>query len=629
MAKQNFSSGSNPYSSYNRRRYGSPDTIGDVLEGFLTTIEGHEQDREARRQKWRDDQAAFAKSRDELKASPNQNANAFMANWSQGLQNNARKLQHQLENGLIRSADYTKAWANLTNSNTQLISAQTNYQQQAQKLYEDFTAGTGSGANMDSINEFNRLTDWANLKTEINEDGSMNVFNAKTSEVVTPYFLSNLTGSNVLKYQAQAEAKKIVDQFGARSVRNGLGVTIEGTYLLISADKEAQADLEEALTSVSRGMLNNSSTASVLIDQLGYKTVWDKKDVKKGKTILRKADGTFDVEDEQHAADAFMVKTLKAALPYTKEEPELKPQTSYDKRIKDEEKKEELSFELAYDLTLGGEKAKNNKEIIKANNDKIEDLNETEDSWVIEYKDGSDDKIIQKIKKTVDGKETYDREATAEALYTIVDPNSNPIKAQKARHNYFKTRETRTPVSTDLLVSTRQPTPAANTTNFYTNQEAAKGKKAVTINAEIESITDLDEASAPKLESIIRGIQTFPGADTFFDTITVKPSPASTGWAEVIRVKLPQGIASALKEKPFVRSSGSDYIDVTVEGSSAGGITEDEGRSNLNQLIDSLIAEMTNKHNASKGVVKRRSIKEIMEQEGVGRAEAVEIFNAK
>ena len=164
---------------------------------------------------------------------------------------------------------------------------------------------------MDSINEFNRLTDWANLKTEINEDGSMNVFNAKTSEVVTPYFLSNLTGSNVLKYQAQAEAKKIVDQFGARSVRNGLGVTIEGTYLLISADKEAQADLEEALTSVSRGMLNNSSTASVLIDQLGYKTVWDKKDVKKGKTILRKADGTFDVEDEQHAADAFMVKTLK------------------------------------------------------------------------------------------------------------------------------------------------------------------------------------------------------------------------------------------------------------------------------------------------------------------------------
>ena len=359
MAKQNFSPGANPYSFYNRRRSGSTDTIGDVLEGFLTTVGAQEQDREDRRQKWRDEQAAFAKSRDELKASPNQNANAFMANWSQGLQDNARNLQYQLENGQIKSSDYTKAWANLTNTNTQLISAQTNYQQQAQKLYEDFTAGTGSEANMQAINEFNRLTDWANLKTEINEDGSMNVFNTKTGEVVTPYFLSNLTGSNVLKYQAQAEAKKIVDQFGARSVRNGLGVTIQGTYLHISEDGEAQAELEEALTSVSRGMLNNSSTASVLIDQLGYTTVWDKKDVKKGKTILRKADGTFDVEDEQHAADAFMLKTLKAALPYTKEEPKPpKPSTQTDGEKKARVlRQKEIGYLQSIDNAISGDPA--------------------------------------------------------------------------------------------------------------------------------------------------------------------------------------------------------------------------------------------------------------------------------
>jgi len=70
---------------------------------------------------------------------------------------------------------------------------------------------------------------------------------------------------------------------------------------------------------------------------------------------------------------------------------------------------------------------------------------------------------------------------------------------------------------------------------------------------------------------------------------------------------LPENIAALLKDKSFVRSTGSDYVDVTVEGG-PGGISEEEGKSNLNQLVDALIAEMTNKHNSSKGVTTKKTI---------------------
>ena len=92
---------------------------------------------------------------------------------------------------------------------------------------------------------------------------------------------------------------------------------------------------------------------------------------------------------------------------------------------------------------------------------------------------------------------------------------------------------------------------------------------------------------------------------------------------------MPDNIAALLKDKPFVRSTGSDYVDVTVEGG-PGGITEEEGKSNVNQLVDALIAEMTNKHNSSKGVKKKtRSISQIMKEDGVSPSEAQKIFNAQ
>lgn len=559
-------------------------------------------------------------------------ANRFISDFSSQASQQALNDLKLLKTGEISEREYYKRRANLTSGTEIMFLAGQKFNENYESAMKSIQDGSSSVLLADLKSKMEGYTNFANHGTYINPlTGTVNVSSLDENGVVSSLKGDFMDASELLKLST-ADFKNFELDKRINDVLKGLGkLTYRGEdgttksvsmfdYNLLDTTEQDKfkREMQTALTlevdSIVGG-IDSKTAASILADHSGgtYNLVFNGEYDKDGKLIASSinennqiaydVNGNIQLTDDQlKKAKDLVQRRLQQGLDASILEKPKTEDTSYDKAVKDEDKEAELSYEIAYDITLGGDKAENNKQIIKANNDKIEDLNETEDSWVIEYNDGTDDKIIQKIKKTVNGVETYDREATAEALYTIVDPNSNPIKAQKARQNYFKTREIKTPVSTDLLVSTRQPTPAANTTSYYTNQEAAKGSKAVTINAQIESIQGLDEDSAPQIESIVRGIQTLPGAENFFNAITVKPSPAKTQSAEVVRVTLPENIAALLKDKPFVRSTGDDYIDIDLEGTFVSGITSEEGKSNLNQLIDALILEMTNKHNANKGV---------------------------
>ena len=559
-------------------------------------------------------------------------ANRFISDFSSQASQQALNDLKLLKTGEISEREYYKRRANLTSGTEIMFLAGQKFNENYESAMKSIQDGSSSVLLADLKTKMEGYTNFANHGTYINPlTGTVNVSSLDENGVVSSLKGDFMDASELLKLST-ADFKNFELDKRINDVLKGLGkLTYRGEdgttksvsmfdYNLLDTTEQDKfkREMQTALTlevdSIVGG-IDSKTAASILADHSGgtYNLVFNGEYDKDGKLIASSinennqiaydVNGNIQLTDDQlKKAKDLVQRRLQQGLDASILEKPKTEDTSYDKAVKDEDKEAELSYEIAYDITLGGDKAENNKQIIKANNDKIEDLNETEDSWVIEYNDGTDDKIIQKIKKTVNGVETYDREATAEALYTIVDPNSNPIKAQKARQNYFKTREIKTPVSTDLLVSTRQPTPAANTTSYYTNQEAAKGSKAVTINAQIESIQGLDEDSAPQIESIVRGIQTLPGAENFFNAITVKPSPAKTQSAEVVRVTLPENIAALLKDKPFVRSTGDDYIDIDLEGTFVSGITSEEGKSNLNQLIDALILEMTNKHNANKGV---------------------------
>lgn len=592
-------------------------------------------DREARKSDIEKQSAEIAKNLLDAPVGQYEQANRFVADFSSQAQQQALADLRLLKNNAISEREYYNRRANLKSGTDLMFTAVNKFNENYDSAMQNILDGKSSVLLSDLKSQMQGYLNFADSGAYINPaTASVNVsklnpdgtVSTDPSNFMNAGMLLKLSTSDFKNADLDKKIKSVQERLGSIKYTDANGTTqsislfdlnlldpTQKKKLMMNSDfrNKLQSSLKDEVDAIV-GNVNSNTAASILADYSGekYSLTFDSKLFNENgelknpnaetKEIAYSPNGQVTLTEKQLTRAKEIVRNrLERGLDFSTTQ---KQENYYDKRDSRTDKQAELSYEIAYDITLGGDKAENNKQIIKANNDKIEDLNETEDSWVIEYNDGTDDKIIQKIKKTVNGVETYDREATAEALYTIVDPNSNPIKAQKARQNYFKTRDIKQPVSTDLLQSTRQPTPASNTTNYYTNQEASKGiSKAVPISTQIESITDLDEDSAPELESIIRGIQTLSGTDNFFDSITVKRSPAKTAFAEVVRVTLPENIAALLKDKSFVRSTGSDYVDVTLEGG-PGGISEEEGKSNLNQLIDALILEMTNKHNANKGV---------------------------
>tara|TARA_Y100001972_G_scaffold107137_1_gene136038 strand:- start:171 stop:2090 length:1920 start_codon:yes stop_codon:yes gene_type:complete len=590
-------------------------------------------DREARKADIEKQSAEIAKNLLDSPVGQYEEANRFVSDFSSQAQQQALADLRLLKNNQISEREYYNRRANLKSGTDLMFTAVQKFNENYDTAMQNILDGKSSVLLSDLKGEMEGYLNFAKNGTFINPaTASVNVSRLRDgvassdpSDFINAGMLLKLSTADFKNADLDKKIKSVQERLGSIKYTDASGRTqsislfdlnllsdIEKNKLMQSKDftsnlKNALEDEVEAIV----GNVNSNNAASILADYSGekYSLSFDPKLFnEKGELINPKAktneiayspNGQVTLTDGQlEKAKELVRKKLQRGLDFSSTQ---RPANYFDRQTSRTDKEAQLSYELAYDLTLGGKKAENNKQIILANNDELRDINETEDTWVIEYKDNRPDKIIDKIKTKVDGVDTYDRESTAEALYTVVDPNSTPVKSQKARRDYFRSRSVKNPISTDLLVSTREATPVANTTSYYTNQEILKGNKAITINQQVENITDLDEDSAPKIESIIRGIQTLPGAENFFDEITVKPSPEITGDREDIRVILPENLAALLKDKNFVTKSGNDFVDITVEGA-IGGISEEEGRSNLNQFLDFLIAEMTKVHNANKGV---------------------------
>lgn len=282
------------------------------LKDVLDTLNTQEKDRETQRQKWRDEQDEFFKSANDLKATPNQQANEFFGKWSGGLMSEATELQSALENGRINSRDYTAQFRNLTQSNEQMIGAQKNYQTNAQRVADGVADGSLSSINSTDFNEYNKALELGAIEVERDGRGGFKVFNKNTGKVYNPYQLNNLTIGNIPRFDYNKAAATAVTQFGKRGIKDAAGNTVKGVYANMPG---AELDiLMEREAKVFVGS-NQARTASILVDGLGYDVVYDKKDLKEN-TILKNQDGTFTFTEADEAAAVNEMKTaLKNALP--------------------------------------------------------------------------------------------------------------------------------------------------------------------------------------------------------------------------------------------------------------------------------------------------------------------------
>lgn len=287
------------------------------LKDVLDTLNTQEKDRETQRQKWRDEQDEFFKSANDLKATPNQQANEFFGKWSGGLMSEATELQSGLENGKINSRDYAAQFRNLTQSNEQMIGAQKNYQTNAQRVADGVADGSLSSINSTDFNEYNKALELGAIEVERDGRGGFKVFNKNTGKVYNPYQLNNLTIGNIPRFDYNKAAATAVTQFGKRGIKDAAGNTVKGVYANMPG---AELDiLMEREAKVFVGS-NQARTASILVDGLGYDVVYDKKDLKEN-TILKNQDGTFTFTEADEAAAVNEMKTaLKNALPKDIEE---------------------------------------------------------------------------------------------------------------------------------------------------------------------------------------------------------------------------------------------------------------------------------------------------------------------
>ena len=348
------------------------------LDDFVDTVNQQEKDREAQRQKWRDEQDKFYKSANELKATPNQQANEFFGKWSGGLMSEATELQSGLENGRIDSRDYSAQFRNLLQSNEQMIGAQKNYQANAQRIVDGVADDSLSEINSMAFVEYNKALELGAIEVESDGRGGFKLFNKNTGKVYNPYQLSNLTTSNVPKFDPLKAAATAVIQFGERGRKDEAGNTIKGVYANMP-----DVNLNKLMDAQAIAMLEGDQAriASLLVDSEGYDVVYDEKDLVdkdgnlKEKTFLRNQDGTFTfTEADEKAATTFMREALKNALPKDTE----------DRQTLSEEGKERKRANIARETA---QKLRDTKANAKAGDVIFADPNEAFEAYIVADED--------------------------------------------------------------------------------------------------------------------------------------------------------------------------------------------------------------------------------------------------
>lgn len=242
----------------------------------------------------------------------------------------------------------------------------------------------------------------------------------------------------------------------------------------------------------------------------------------------------------------------------------------------------EIGFGLALDLTSGGSIAGESLEKIKANNNAIDNVYETETSYVIQYRDGSEDKTINKIMR--DGVEA--REETAVSLMAAVNPNYDATKAETAKQRYLNSNTIGDRKEKDLF-GIRTAISTENSSTYQTKSEVAKKDQGVSISEQIENIKDPDADETNKVNDIVKDIFPLPGTESIMNKIEVS-GVGNRFSKDVLTFKLPTELTPFVKNLTGVSTDGNN---ITFN------YDDKEDNATLRNVIDGIIAGMYDIYN--------------------------------
>jgi len=580
-----------------------------VGKDVASTLKSQEETREANRKAGAQAVADEIKALSATEMGKDAQANQWMADGIDAITETALIDKRLWLKGALSTKDFMRNKTNRANGTNIVLQAYKKYNEDYGAIMEGVQSGELAGKTLQARAQIERLFDFGKTGMYINPlDSEVNVAEKELGEDGMYRMSKNpdklLNASRLLqgatakyyRFKAEEEAAALAKGVATTILRTVGGTNIEQAYLAIDGLPPAeQKKLNSARKKQVQAMLTDDKAGSFLNDYLveeGYSFTNDIEEAKKNdKLILMNQDGSNNFSENSPHGKAQMEyavqefdKLLEVYLPKKKQAPLAPKPSGLTATERTAQKEGEIGYGLALDLTSGGAAAGESLQKIKANNNSIGNVYETDTSYVIQYKDGSEDKIIEKIMR--DGVEA--REETAVSLMAAVNPNYDATKAETAKQRYLKSNKIGERTEKGLF-GERTAISSENSNTYQTKSELAKGDKGVSISEQIEKLPKPDEDNSNQVLDVIKDIYPLPGTESYINQIQV--TGVGTGIQDVLNFKLPPEFIPFVQDLSGVTMGEGNNIQIDYDA------TKD--KATLRSVIDGIIAGMYDVYNKS------------------------------
>ena len=579
-----------------------------VGKDVASTLKSQEETREANRKAGAQAVADEIKALSATEMGKDAQANQWMADGINAISETALIDKRLWEKGALNTKDFMRNKTNRANGTDIVLQAYKKYNEDYGAIMEGVQSGELADKTLQARAQIERLFDFGKTGMYINPlDGEVNVAEKELGEDGVYRMSKNpdklLNASRLLqgatakyyRFKADEEAAALAKGVATTILRTVGGTNIEQAYLAIDGLPPAEQEkLNSARKKQVQAMLTDDKAGSFLNDYLveeGYSFTNDIEEAKKNdKLILMNQDGSNNFSENSPHGKAQMEyavqefdKLLEVYLPKKKQAPLAPKPTKLTATERAARQEGEIGYGLALDLTSGGAAAGESLQKIKANNNSIGNVYETDTSYVIQYKDGSEDKTIEKIMR--DGVEA--REETAVSLMAAVNPNYDATKAETAKQRYLKSNKIGERTEEGLF-GERTAIAAENSNTYQTKSEVAKGDKGVSISEQIEKLPTPDEDNSNQVLDVIKDIYPLPGTESYINQIQVT-GVGGTGNQDVLNFKLPPEFIPFFKDLSGVTMGEGNNIQIDYDA--------DKDKAILRSVIDGIIAGMYDIYN--------------------------------
>ncbi len=593
------------YAGYVKREVANEIDWSSIGSGISDMLLDERKAREDKKKEIDDASREFSKVLTEAEGSGHTGINQFFLDGANSIQEVRLMQDRLLRSGQLRLKDYNVQRQNAIDGTNEMLALVKGYDTKYKEKMERLQSGVSAAQEQYMMEQIEGFSNFQNHRLYVNPTngqfsigktvpgkGGINELSKNPNDFSSMQALKNRLNIKIDKYDWNKNVQQGVDNLAKIVLaKNAGGIkTEEDARQLGDSYDTAKANWIDSM------MTNSTNVGSMLTDWIGGYSftqdsfeagqddskillVPDPRQPSSGNLVPKLSDAQEKIVKKRLEQEfESRVDKIQTAMPTQRQAP-----LSAGERTAQQEG--EIGFGLALDLTSGGSIAGESLEKIKANNNAIDNVYETETSYVIQYKDGSEDKTINKIMR--DGVEA--REETAVSLMAAVNPKYDATKAETAKQRYLKTNTIGDRKEKGLF-GERTAISSQSTSTYQTKSEVAKGDKGVSISQQIEKLPTPDEDNAGQVLDVIKDIYPLPGTESFINQIQVTGG-GLPGAQDVLIFKLPPEFIPFVQDLSGVTMGEGNNIQIDYDAK--------KDKATLRNVIDGIIAGMYDIYNKS------------------------------